>query len=231
VIRGIEILYKVLTPFSSNRRLDKRSVYGLDFSQWQEIALYAERHSFRETARKFDLSVNSMKRHIKMTDAVAEEFVTCLPHTLQFILKMKRLGIMSTDMELRSLFDRKCKAIFQKLIEDQLSVIKRAQLESERRSNSDIHRNEEQGRRYGYYQIIHGKNEKRCGPFRESELPLELVMQYLQKHQNKKVSSANSQNYKNDFLKITEYVCDLPLHLGILAECYKTDFFSQASGE
>jgi hypothetical protein len=112
VTRGIEILHKAYTPFSSKPLTDKRSVYGLDFLQWSGIAMYSKRHSFRETATRFGLSVNSMKRQLRMTDAVAEEFVTYIPNLLWFILKMKRLKIMSTDMELKSQFDTGCKAIF-----------------------------------------------------------------------------------------------------------------------
>ena len=162
VTRGIDILYKALTPFSSKAVLDKRSIYGLDFLHWSGIAMFAKRHSYRETATRFGLSVNSMKRQLKMTDAVAEEFATYLPNLMWFIAKMKRLKIISTDVELKSQFDTRCKAIFNKLREDQSSVIKRARLESRRYiNNNDTHRNETEGRRYGYYRIIHGKKEKR----------------------------------------------------------------------
>jgi hypothetical protein len=225
VTKGIDILYKALTPFSSKPLPDNRSIYGLDFSQWSGIALYTKRHSYREAARKFGLSVNRMKRQLKLTDAVAEEFATYLPNLIWFISKMKRLKIMSTDMELKSQFDTSCKAIFRKLREDQLSVIERAKLESRRdQNNSDIHKNEKQGRRYRYYQIIHGKKEKRCGPFKESELPLELLMQYRQKHQNKRIDNTDSQNYKNNNennpVKIMTYVFDSSNRLKTLKELY-----------
>jgi hypothetical protein len=151
VTKGIDILYKGLTPFSSKPLLDKRSIYGLDFFQWSNVAQYTKRHSYRETAKKFGLSVNSMKRQIKMTDAVAEEFVIYLQKLDWFISKMKELQILSTDMELRSQFNTRCKAIFNKLGEDQISVIRRAQLELRgHNNNNDTHRNEKEGRRYGY---------------------------------------------------------------------------------
>jgi hypothetical protein len=159
VTRGIDILYKALTPFSSKPRLDRRSIYGLDFLQWSDIAQYSQRHSYRETARKFGLSVNRMKRQLNVTEAVAEEFVTYIPNLMWFISKMKRLKIMSTDMELKSQFDTRCKIIFNKLKEDQSSVITRAKLES-RRGQNNGDKSEIQGHRYGYYQIIHGKKER-----------------------------------------------------------------------
>jgi hypothetical protein len=122
---------------------------------------------------------------------------------------MKRLKIMSTDMELKSQFDTSCKAIFNELKEDQSSVITRAKLESRRNSNkNDIRKNEKEGHQYGYYQIIHGKKEKRCGPFKESELPLELLMQYRQKHQNKKVDNMDDLSYMNNMVKIMAYLSD-----------------------
>jgi hypothetical protein len=224
VTRGIDMLYKALTPFSSKPLLDKRSIYGLDFLQWSGIAMYSKRHSFRETATRFGLSVNSMKRQLRMTDAVAEEFVTYIPNLLWFILKMKRLKIMSTDMELKSQFDTGCKAIFNKLREDQKSVITRAKLESRKGDNNDIHRNEKQGRRYGYYQIIHGKKEKRCGPFKESDLPLELLMQYRQKHRNDQIDNTDTQSYKNNYenkVKIMTYLFASSKGLRILEGLYR----------
>jgi hypothetical protein len=224
VTRGIEILHKAYTPFSSKPLTDKRSVYGLDFLQWSGIAMYSKRHSFRETATRFGLSVNSMKRQLRMTDAVAEEFVTYIPNLLWFILKMKRLKIMSTDMELKSQFDTGCKAIFNKLREDQKSVITRAKLESRKGDNNDIHRNEKQGRRYGYYQIIHGKKEKRCGPFKESDLPLELLMQYRQKHRNDQIDNTDTQSYKNNYenkVKIMTYLFASSKGLRILEGLYR----------
>jgi hypothetical protein len=215
-----------LTPFSSKPFPDKRSIYGLDFLQWSEIALYTKGHSYRETARKFGLSVNSMKKQLKIIETLSEEFVIYLTNLNWFISKMKRLKIMSTDMELKSQFDTSCKAILRKLGEDRLSVIERAKLELRRdQNNSDIHKNEKQGRRYEYYQIIHGKKEKRCGPFKESELPLELLMQYRQKHQNKKIDNTDSQSYKNNYvnnlLKIVTYLSDSSKRLKILKELYQ----------
>jgi hypothetical protein len=136
VTKGIDILYKGLTPFSSKPLLDKRSIYGLDFFQWSDIAQYTKRHSYRETAKKFGLSVNSMKRQLKTTNAVAEEFATYLPNLKWFISKMKRLKIMSTDGELKSQFDKSCKVIFNKLKEDQSSVITRSKLELRRDKNN-----------------------------------------------------------------------------------------------
>jgi hypothetical protein len=224
VTRGIEIFNKALTPFSSKPLTDKRSIYRLDFLQWSGIAMYSKRHSFRETATRFGLSVNSMKRQLRMIDAVDEEFATYLPNLLWFILKMKKLKIMSTDMELKSQFNTNCIAIFNKLKEDQSSVIMRAKLESRKRDNSDIHRNEKQGRRYGYYQIIHGKKEKRCGPIKESELPLELLMQYRQKHQNNKINNTDSQSYKNDYenkVKIMTYLFESSKRLRTLEGLYR----------
>ena len=47
VTKGIDILHKALTPFSSKPFPDKRSIYGLDFLQWSGIAMYSKRHSFR----------------------------------------------------------------------------------------------------------------------------------------------------------------------------------------
>ena len=80
-------------------------------------------------------------------------------------------------------------------------------------------RNETRGRRYGYYQIIHGKKEKRCGPFKESELPLEILRQYRQKHQNK-IDKADDQNYKNKLIKIVRYFSDSSKSLKTLYELY-----------
>ena len=40
VTKGIDILHKALTPFSSKPFPDKRSIYGLDFLQWSDIAIY-----------------------------------------------------------------------------------------------------------------------------------------------------------------------------------------------
>jgi hypothetical protein len=225
VTRALDILYKTLTPLSSNPLPDKRSIYGLDLFQWQSIAQYTTRHSYRETARRFGLSVNNMKRQSKMTDAVAEEFATYLPDLIRFISKMKRLKIMSTDTELRSQFNTRCKIIFNKLREDELSVMKRAKLESRNENNNnDTHRNEKKGRRYGYYQIVHGKNEKRCGPFRESELPYELLIQYRQKHGNEKIDNVGSQNYKNNLAKIMIYSYGHSIDLKTLEGLYM--FFS-----
>jgi hypothetical protein len=165
-----------------------------------------------------------MRRQLKTTNAVAEEFATYLPNLMWFISKMKRLKIMSTDMELKSQFDIKCRAIFRKLSEDQLSIIEKLESGSGQ-NNSNIHKNGKQGRRYGYYQIIHGKKEKRCGPFSESELPLELLMQYRQKLQNKRIDNVDGQGYKNNYGnnkdKIVKYLSDSSKFLKTLEELYQ----------
>jgi hypothetical protein len=220
VTRGIDILRKALTPFSSKPLTDKRSVYGLDFFQWSDISVYSKRHSYRETARRFGLSVNSMKRQVGMTETAAEEFATYIPNLRWFISKMKGLKIMSTDMELRSQFNGSCKTIFNKLKEDQSSVITRAKLQLRDSNKNDTHKNEKEGRQYGYYQIIHGKKEKRC-TFKESELPLELLMQYLQKHQNKKIDNVDNLSYMNNLVKIMTYLSDSSMRLNKLHELYQ----------
>jgi hypothetical protein len=110
------------------------------------------------------------------------------------------------------------------LREDQKSVITRAKLESRKGDNNDIHRNEKQGRRYGYYQIIHGKKEKRCGPFKESDLPLELLMQYRQKHRNDQIDNTDTQSYKNNYenkVKIMTYLFESSKGLRTLEGLYR----------
>ena len=68
VIKGIDVLPKFLTPFSSRSVdgsgsfFDNRSMYGLDLLQWVNIAQYARVHSYRETAKKWGLSINRMKK-------------------------------------------------------------------------------------------------------------------------------------------------------------------------
>ena len=108
-------------------------------------------------------------------------------------------------MELRAQFDTKCKAIFKKLIEDQLAVIKRAQLEAK---NDSINDN------------IQQKQKHRCGPFKESELPLELLIQYRKKHQNKMIESVDGRNHNNNLAKIAPYISDIPKSLKELYELY-----------
>jgi hypothetical protein len=206
IIRGIDVQHKVFTPFSSQMLPDNRSLYGLDFSQWLSISLYASRHSYRETARKYGVSVNSMKRQLKVVKSLSEEFVTHILNLKYFIYKMKKLRIMSTDRELRSNFESKCKTIIEEFKNDQLSRIRRAELEAEYNNNGGkVQQNQEQGHQYRYYQIIHGKKEKRCGPFKEADLPPELLIQYRKKHENKKADNANSQKYKNDMIKIQTF--------------------------
>jgi hypothetical protein len=74
---------------------DNRSMYGLDLLEWLNIAQYAEGHSYRETARKWGLSTNRMKKQLKEINTTAEENAIHFYNLMRFILKMKELRILS----------------------------------------------------------------------------------------------------------------------------------------
>jgi hypothetical protein len=174
VIKGIDVLFKFPSPFSSRSVgesesfFDNRSIYGLDLLQWFDIARYSKLHSYRETARKWGLSTNRMKKQLEVINTIAEENVTHVFNLMRFIKKMKDLKILSFDDELGSQFMTKCKSILEKFIDEQCEVVKRATLEARSYSKSnDIQQEQKQEQRYKYYQIIHDKKAKRCGPFKE----------------------------------------------------------------
>ena len=224
ITKGIDLLPKTLTPLSprsmdaSGSFYDNRSIYGMDLLQWFDIARSAQDHSYRETARKSGMSVNSMKKQLNKINATAGEIVMHCSHLSQFISRMRDLKILSSDNELRSQFEMKCKAIVKKSMEDQFTVIKRAELEA--RNSSDTQQEQKKEQRYRYYQIVHGKKTKRCGPFKESDMPLELLIQYRAKHGNRKVDSVNDQDYKNNMIKINSRFLEIPKRLNYLYELY-----------
>ena len=150
-----------------------------------------------------------------MTD---EEIVIHVPNLMRFIKKMKELKILSIDIELRSRFETKCKAIVKKSMEDQFMIIQSAELET--RNSSDTQQGQKKEQRYRYYQIVHGKKAKRCGPFKESELPLELLVQYRKKHENKKVDNVNDQNWENNMIKINSCFLEISKKLKHLYDLY-----------
>jgi hypothetical protein len=227
VTKGIDILLKFLTPFSSRSVdgsgtfFDNRSIYGLDLLQWLNIAQYARVHSYRETAKKWGLSINRMKKQLKETNMTAEEIVMHVLNLMRFILIMKELKILSSDVELRSRFEMKCKSIIEKFNMEQFEVIRRAELEARSyNSSSDIQQEQKQEQRYRYYQIIHGKKVNRRGPFKESDLPLELLIQYRKKHKNKKIDYANDLDYRDNWIKIKSHLSDIPKRLDVLLKLY-----------
>jgi hypothetical protein len=223
VIRGIDVLFKFPSPFSSRSMggsgsfFDNRSVFGLDLIQWFDIARYARVHSYRETARKSGLSTNRMKKQLEEINMIAEEIAFHVPNLMRFIKKMKELKIFSFDVQLRSQWMAKCKSILDEFVEEQCEVVERATLEARSYSRSnDIQQEQKQEQRYRYYQIIHGKNTKRCGPFREEELPLELLIQYREKHKNMKTNGTNDQDYRDSWVKINSHLSDIQKRLDTL---------------
>jgi hypothetical protein len=223
VIKGIDLLFKFPTPFSSRSVrgsesfFDNRSIYGLDLLQWFDIARYSRVHSYRETSRKWGLSTNRMKKQLEKINPIAEEIVTHVFNLMRFIKKMKDLMILSFDVELRSQFMTKCKFIIEKFIHEQCDVVGRATLEARSNSKSNNAQEEQkQEHRYEYYQIIHDKKAKRCGPFKVSELPLELLIQYREKHRNQRIDNANDQNYRDNWTKIQSHISDISKRRDVL---------------
>jgi hypothetical protein len=223
VTKGINVLFKFLTPFSSRSMdesrsfFDNRSMYGLDLLEWLNIAQYAEGHSYRETARKWGLSTNRMKKQLKEINTTAEENAIHFYNLMRFILKMKELRILSLDVELGSQFATRCKSIIEKFINEQFDVVRRATLEERSYSRSNnVQQEHEQEHKYEYYQIIHDKKAKRCGPFKESELPIELLIQYREKHKNQRINNANDKNYRDNWTKIQSHISDIPERQNIL---------------
>jgi hypothetical protein len=219
VTRAVDMITKIFTPFSSQPFPDGRSIYGLDLISWTNIAQYANRHSYRETAKKFNMSVNVIKRTIPAVQTMTEEISTSFPKLMWFISRMSKLKIMSTDKELRSLFDTKCKDIITKLADSQIDIIKRAKSEAK---NSQSEENQLQGQQYQYYYIvhqidpydrearsIHPDGKIKCGPFKESELSVELLLEYRKKHGFKK-NDNNGLNYENALIKIKSFCEDCP---------------------
>jgi hypothetical protein len=222
VIKGIDVLLKFLSPFSSRSVggsgsfFDNRSIYGLDLLQWFDIANYARVHSYRETARKSGLSTNRMKKQLEEINMIAEEIALHVPNLMRFIKKMEELKIFSIDVELRSQWMTKCKSILDEFVDEQCEVVERATLEARSYSRSnDIQQDHKQEQRYKYYQIVHDK-AKRCGPFKESELPIELLIQYREKHKNIETKSTNDQDYKDNWVKINSHLSDIQERLDTL---------------
>jgi hypothetical protein len=196
ITKMIDLIPKTLTPlsspsFNSERYLpDKRSVYGLDYPHWSEICTFSRRHSLRETAKKYGLSVNRLKSQISVIEIFSEEIISCAPAFLDFKLKMKM--IMSTDEELRSRFRANCDIIIRKSEDECESIIKRAALAANNLVNTPSDELHKQAHSHQYYYIIHqnelSDNKTRmthpamkkitCGPFTESELPVELLLGY-----------------------------------------------------
>jgi hypothetical protein len=219
VKKGIDILFKFPSPFSSRSVgesgsfFDNRSMYGLDLLQWFDIAKYTTVHSYRETANRWGLSTNRMKKQLEQINMTAEEIVTHVPNLMRFIKKMKELKIFSFDVELRSQWTTKCKSIIEEFIEKQSEVVERATLEARSYSRGDDIKQEQRNQ---YYQIIHDKKKKRCGPFREQELPLELLIQYRQKRNNVKSNMTDDQNYRDNWVRIESHLSDIQARLQTL---------------
>lgn len=239
VIRVIDILtIKCFIPFSSQPLPDGRSIYGLDFISWINISLYANRHSYRETAKKFNMSVNVIRRNIPTVLTMAEEISTSFPKLIWFISRMSKLKLMSTDKELRSLFDTKCKDIIAKLVDSQIDIIKRARSEAKNNNtNNQSEENQLQGQQYHYYYIvhqidpydrdarrIHPNGKIKCGPFKESELSPELLLEYRKKHGIKK-NENNGLSKKEDLNKIISFCYDCPEQLRSLDDLYNFFLF------
>jgi hypothetical protein len=213
VTRMIDFIPKTLTPlsspsFNSKHCLpDKRSIYGFDYRQWSEISVFSMRHSLRETAKKYGLSVNGMKRQMRAIEDFTDEIISCGPALHDFLSKSKM--ILSTDEELRSKFHANCDAIIKKSADECKSIIKRAALAANNLVNTPSDENmQKQAHSYQYYYIIHqnelSDNETRmihprrkrisCGPFTESKLPIELVQEYHNRHPRKGKNNPNVQN-------------------------------------
>jgi hypothetical protein len=233
----IDFIPKTLTPlsspsFNSKRYLpDKRSFYGLDYPQWSEIGIFSARHSLRETAKKYGLSVNRIRNQTKIIEDFSKEIISCAPAFLDFKLKMKM--IMSTDEELRSRFRANCDIIIKKSVNECESIIKRAALAADNLVNTSKDENmHRQAHSHQYYYIIHQNEQsdnktrmyptrKRiaCGPFTESELPVELLLEYQNRHQSKDKNIPNDQNlrrYKIYMDKIESFRVNYPKQVQIL---------------
>jgi hypothetical protein len=237
ITKMIDFIPKTLTPlssasFNSKRYLpDKRSIYGLDYAQWSEIGIFSAKHSLRETAKRYGLSVNRIRNQTEVNERLSKEVFSCAPAFLDFKLKMKM--IMSADEELRSRFHTNRDIIIKELMDECESVIKRAAFAADNLFNTTedeiTHR---QAHSHQYYYIIH-QNEhldnktrimltrKRitCGPFTESELPVELLLEYQNKHQSKDKSIPNDQNlrrYRIYMDKIESFRVDYPKQVQIL---------------
>lgn len=221
ITKGINVLFKFLTPFSSRSMdesfFDNRSIYGRDLLEWLNIAQYSEGHSYRETARKWGLSTNRMKKQLKEINTTSEEIIIHVYNLIRFILKMKELRILSMDVELGPQFATRCESILEKFIHEQFGVARRATLEARSYSKSNnIQQEREQEHKYEYYQIIHDKKTKRCGPFKESELPLELLIQYREKRKNQRINNANDKNYRDNWTKIQSHISEIPKRQNVL---------------
>jgi hypothetical protein len=243
VTRMIDFIPKTLTPLSSpsfdnNSYIpDKRSIYGLDLFEWLEIYTFSKSHSLRETAKRYGLSVNGMKRQMRVIEDFSEGIIPCALALLDFLPKSKM--IMSTDEELRSQFLDNCDIIIKSLASEYLSIKKRALLAANNLVNTANDENmREQTHRYQYYYIIHQNdlqhNETwminadrkiRCGPFTESEMPIELLLEYHNKHRREDNNTPNSQNhlrYRAHLDKIRSFSVDYHKRLEDLCNlCYE----------
>jgi hypothetical protein len=238
VTKMIDLIPKTLTPlsspsFTSKRYVpDKRSLYGLDYHQWSEIGIFSARHSLRETAKKYGLSVNRLRSQLEVIEDFSKEIISCAPAFLDFKLKMKM--IMLTDAELRSRYRANCDIIINKSVDECESIIKRAVLAADNLVNTpqdeNMHR---QTHSYQYYYIIHqteqsddkvrimssARRRVTCGPFTESKLPVELLLEYQNRHQNKDKIIPNDRNrhrYKIHIDKIKSFRDYYPKQVQIL---------------
>jgi hypothetical protein len=237
ITKMIDFIPRTLTPlsstsFNSERYLpDKRSLYGLDYPEWSEIGIFSARHSLRETAKKYGLSVNRIKSQTRVIEDFSQEIISCAPAFLDFKLRMKM--IMSTDEELRSRFSDSCDIIIKKTVYECESIIKRAALAANNLVNTPKDETLRQVHSHQYYYIIHhneiSDNKTRmmyparkkitCGPFTESKLPVELLLEYQNRHQNKDKNIPNDQNlhrYKIHIDKIKSFRVDYPKQVQVL---------------
>jgi len=211
VRRGIDVIPRTLTPLSSpsfdnNFIPDKRSrYYGLDFFHWSEIGIFSARHSFRKTAKKFNLSVNGIRKQMPVIDQFAKEIINYVQDFLRFLSIVKMSKIMSTDEELRSRYHAICETIIKKSEDECISIIKKAELVANDSINIDCDGNmQKQAHNYQYYyiihqvdsldsesRIIHHDGKIRCGPFTESQMPIELLLEYRRRHQIKNDKTSN----------------------------------------
>lgn len=117
--------------------------------------------------------------------------------------------IMLMDAELRYRYRANCDIIINKSVDECESIIKRAALAADNLVNTpqdeNMHR---QTHTYRYYYIIHqteqsddkvrtkssARKRVTCGPFTESKLPVELLLEYQSRHQNKDKNIPNDQN-------------------------------------
>jgi hypothetical protein len=203
--------------------------------------LYCRRRSscLRETAKRFNLSVNGVKSQIKVIEEFAEEITTYVPDFLTFLSIVKMSKIMSTDEELRSRFHANCETIIKKSEDECIFIIKRAEFVANDSIKTVYDNNKQkQAHNYQYYYIIHQidplDNESRimhpdgkirCGPVTESQMPIELLLEYHRRHQSKNDKTPNTQdvdNYNAKLNKIRSFRDYYPKQIERLRDiCYR----------